>query len=156
MRRFYTMLAVAVAVLTGACSHRVARESGGDVDLGSRAMRTNDWGGEIRGIGGWSRIRGSAYALQDGSGTTTVTVSISRGVAGAAYGWEVLEGKCGYDGRPVAPPTAFPPVYIENSGNGAAIAKLKTRLEPGKEYFINLYTAPEQRTGIVACGKLAD
>jgi hypothetical protein len=149
------MLAVAVVVVTSACSHRVARESGGDVDIGSRTMRSEDWGGEIRGVGGWSRIRGSAYALQDESGTT-VTVSINRGVPGAAYGWEVLEGKCGYDGRPVAPPTSFPPVYVEDSGYGAAIAKLKTKLERGKEYFINLYTAPEQRTGIVACARLAD
>ena len=155
MRRFCTMLAVAVAMVTGACSHRVARESGGDVDIDSRTMRSEDWGGEIRGIGGWSRIRGSAYALQNDK-STVVTVTINRGVAGAAYGWEVLEGKCGYDGRPVAPPTAFPPVYVEDSGYGAAIATLKTKLVPGKEYFINLYTAAEQRTGIVACGKLAE
>ena len=155
MRRFCTMLAVAVTMVTSACSHRVARESGGDVDIDSRTMRSEDWGGEIRGVGGWSRIRGSAYALQNDK-STVVTVTINRGVAGAAYGWEVLEGKCGYDGRPVAPPTAFPPLYVEDSGYGAAIATLKTKLVPGKEYFINLYTAPEQRTGIVACGTLAE
>ena len=155
MRRFCTILAVAVGMATSACSHRVAREAGGDVDLGSRTMRGEDWGGEIRGIGGWSRLRGSAYARETESGVV-VTVTIDRGVSGAAYGWEVLEGKCGSEGRPVAQPTAFPPVYIEDSGHGAAIAPLKTKLVPGKEYFINLYTSPETRTGIIACGKLAD
>jgi hypothetical protein len=154
MRRFFTMLAVAVGMVTGACSHRVARESGGDVDIGSRTMRSEDWGGDIRGIGGWSRIRGSAYAIQNEKGTV-VTVTINHGVAGAAYGWEILEGKCGSAGRKAAETTTFPPVYVEDSGYGAAIATLKTRLDPGKEYFINLYMAAEQRTGIVACGKLA-
>lgn len=155
MRRFCAMLAIAIAMLTSACSHRVAREAGGDIDVGSRTMRGEDWGGEIRGIGGWSRIRGSAYARETETGTV-VTLTIDRGVAGAAYGWEVLEGKCASDGRSVSPPTAFPPVYVEDSGHGAAIATLKQKLEPGKQYFINVYTSAEQRTGVIACGTLAD
>jgi hypothetical protein len=156
------MLAVLVAMTAVGCSHRVARESGGDVDLGARGMRGEDWGGKIHGIGGWSNLQGSIYARETADGAV-VTVTVDRGVAGAAYGWELLEGKCGSPGRRVANPADFPPLYVEDSGHGAAIATLKAKLVPRTPYFVNLYTSsenlyasPEQRTNIIACGTLAD
>jgi hypothetical protein len=155
MRRFCVAAVIAVATAVSACSHRVARESGGDVDIDARTTRPEDWGGEIRGIGGWSRMRGSAYALQNEKGTI-VTLTVDRGVAGAVYGWEILEGTCGAAGRPVDQPATFPPLYIEDSGHGAAIANLKTKLAPRTDYVINVYAALEPRTTVVACGKLAD
>jgi hypothetical protein len=159
VRRSYAILA-AIAMMVGACAHRVAGEAGGDVDIGLAAMSGEDWGGPVRGIGGWADVRGSAYAHETPEGTS-VSLTIERGVPGAAYGWEVLEGTCGQPGRAIVPAATFPPVTLETSargdfGYGGVVVTLPTKLQRGRQYFVNVYPSPEQRSTIVACGRLAD
>ena len=155
MRTHRTMVMVVVVIVAAACSSRVARESGGDVDLGSRTIVGEDWGGELRGIGGWANLRGSAYARETESGTM-VSLTLERGVAGAAYAWEVLEGTCGSQGRPVAEVLTLPGIFLDDAGRGSAVGSLPTKLVRGRPYYINVYTSSDKRDAPIACGPITN
>ena len=150
MRTHRTIVMVMIAVAAVGCSSRVARESGGDIDIGSTSA---DWGGGVRGIGGWADLRGSAYARPTDTGMT-VSVTIERGIPGAAYSWEVLEGTCGSQGRALAEISTFPGIFLDDTGRGFAVGTLATKLASDRQYYINVYTSPEQRDSPIACGAL--
>ena len=155
MRGLRAMLTVVVAMVVAGCSSRVARESGGDVDIGSRTMRGGDRGGDLRGIGGWSDVRGSAYVRHTDTGMT-VSLTIERGVPGGAYAWEIREGKCGGEGRAVVEVAALPGVFIDETGRGSAVGMVTAKLAPGTEYHVNVFTSPDRPTNPIACGSLIE
>jgi hypothetical protein len=153
MQSSRTFVLMAFALAAAACGHRVTQESGGDVDLA--AMTERDWGGEIRGTGGWSSIRGSAYVRPISSDSTRVSLTIDRGIPGGAYAWEIGEGQCGSsDVRALAPITAFPAVFLDKTGRGAAVGTVGMRLDRARPYVVNVFSTTDQRTTVIACGKL--
>jgi hypothetical protein len=154
MKMHGTVLMAAVAVVALGCTSRVVREAGGDVDV-SATSGGEDWGGGIRGIGGWSDLRGSAYARPTDTGTT-VSLTIERGIAGAAYSWEVLEGTCGSQGRPLAEISTLPGVFLDKTGRGFAVGALPLKLERGRQYHINVYTSVDKRDSPIACGAITN
>lgn len=153
MRTHRTMVIAVTAIIAVGCSSRVARESGGDVDVS--AMTGADWGGGIRGIGGWGTLRGSAYALEADTGMT-VSITLERGVAGAAYSWEILEGTCGSQGRPLAEITTLPGIFLDATGRGSAVGTLPRKLTRGGQYYINVYTSSDKRDNPIACGRITN
>ena len=152
MRAQRTIVMAMVAMVAVGCSGRVARESGGDIDISSTSA---DWGGGVRGIGGWADLRGSVYARPTDTGMT-VSLTIERGIPGAAYSWELLEGTCGSQGRPLAEISTFPGIFLDDTGRGFAVGALPTKLAPDRQYYINVYTSAQQRDTPIACGAITN
>lgn len=71
-------------------------------------------------------------------------VPINRQVA-----WDIVAGRCGDEGRPIAAAAAFRQVLSRNDGSGDGMANVPL-LEPGKPYYVRVFapgTVPEDRGG---------
>jgi hypothetical protein len=79
-------------------------------------------------------------------------VPINRQVA-----WDIVAGRCGDEGRPVAAAAAFRQILSRNDGSGEAMATLPV-LEPGKPYYIRVFSpgeVPADRGGF-GCANLSE
>ena len=153
MKRMYMVMAAAVTLVAAGCAQRAVRESAGDIEMGSAASGTAGWGGNFRGMEGYRDTRGSAFARLTETGTQ-IALTLEGGFTGSRYAWDLREGTCGTQGTVVGNANAYPYVILGDRGMGSGVADLTIRLEPGKQYFVTLYSlAAEQRTQI-ACGAI--
>ena len=150
--RSHLVWAVVTVAMASACAQRMTREAGGDVAMDSRST-PGAWDSELKGMNGWERIRGSAFALPKDNGTR-VAVTVERGFPGSNYGWDVREGTCAAPGRVVGATAGYPTLFIGEDERDAKVADVDVRLEPGKPYIINIYSMPVERTTTIACGAL--
>ncbi len=79
-------------------------------------------------------------------------VPINRQVA-----WDIVNGRCGDEGRPVAAAAAFRQILSRNDGSGEGIATVPV-LEPGKPYYVRVFSpgsVPADRGGF-GCANLSE
>jgi hypothetical protein len=142
----------AVALMTAACAPRTTREVGGDVTLDAAATG-GAWTTNLKGMNGWERVRGSAFAQLRDKGTR-VALTIERGFAGSNYGWDVREGTCAAPGAVVGEADSYPPLFIGEDERDSRVADLEIALQRGKPYAVRVYSTPVQSTTTIACGAL--
>ena len=145
------VVAALIGGLTTGCAQRVMNESQGDVVL---PEVSDSWGANFRGEEGWNSTRGSVFARPIGGGAQ-VTLTVEGGIPGSRYGWDLREGVCGGQGRLLGDVNAFQPVTLGDRGVGNAIAQVATALESGKQYSVNLYADPSERSIRIGCGMLS-
>jgi hypothetical protein len=83
---------------------------------------------------------------------TVRLVPINRQLA-----WDVVAGRCGEEGRPIAAAAAFRQILSRNDGSGDATATLPA-VEAGKAYYVRVFapgTVPSDRTGY-GCANLSE
>ncbi len=71
--------------------------------------------------------------------------------------WDVVVGRCGGEGRPLAAAAAFRQILSRNDGSGEATATLPA-LETGKAYYVRVFApgvAPSDRTAY-GCANLSE
>jgi hypothetical protein len=143
----------AIAVTAAGCSQRVTRESAGDVAIESTDVISGTWGATLRGYDAWPELRGSTFAhvMTDG---TRISLSIEGGFAGANHDWDVREGNCGARGRVVGDSTAYPFIPLGELGRGDGVVSVGERLDPAKQYSVNIYSSGIDRSIVVACSPL--
>jgi hypothetical protein len=151
--RSYMVWAVVTAAMVSACAQRMTRESGGDVAVDTRSGTGGTWDSQLRGMNGWERVRGSAFAQPKDNGTR-VAVTIERGFAGSNYGWDVREGTCAAPGRVVGDTTIYPTLFIGEDERDSKVADIVLPLERGKSYIVNIYATAVERATTIACGAL--
>jgi hypothetical protein len=79
-------------------------------------------------------------------------VPINRQVA-----WDIVAGRCGDEGRPVAAAAAFRQILSRNDGSGDGMATIPA-LEPGKPYYVRVFSpgeVPSDRAGF-GCANLSE
>ena len=152
MQRWHVaIMAVFVSGLASGCAQRVVSESGGDVSVGAS---TESWGTTFRGRDGWNDTRGSVFAKVV-EGGTQVALTVEGGIAGSRYGWDLREGACGANGRAIGDAAKYSPVLLGDRGMGSTITIVPVTFETGKQYSVNLYGDPTERTIVIGCGNLA-
>jgi hypothetical protein len=145
--------AVLTVAIVSACAQRMTRESSGDVALDTRAAAAGAWDSQIRGMNGWERIRGTAFAHPRDNGTRVV-VTVERGFSGSNYGWDIREGTCATPGPVVGDTGSYPTLFIGDDERDSKVADIGVTLDRGKAYIVSLYAAPVARTPTIACGAL--
>ena len=145
--------AVMTVALVSACAQQMTRESGGDVAMDTRSTATGARDGNLRGMNGWERLRGSAFAQPRDNGTR-VALTVERGFAGSNYGWDVREGTCAAPGRVVGDTAGYPTLFIGADERDSKVADLVVPLERGKAYIVSIYASPAERVPTIACGVL--
>jgi hypothetical protein len=79
-------------------------------------------------------------------------IPINRQVA-----WDIVAGRCGDEGRPVAAAAAFRQILSRNDGSGDGMATIPV-LEPGKPYYVRVFSpgeVPSDRAGF-GCANLSE
>ena len=152
MKRLCQIAVAAAALMTAACASRTTREVGGDVTLDAAATG-GAWTSNVKGMNGWERVRGSAFAQLRDQGTR-VALTVERGFAGSNYGWDVREGTCAAPGAVVGEADSYPPLFIGADERDAKVADLGVALQRGKPYAVRVYSSPVQMTTTIACGAL--
>ena len=152
MKRICLAGVAAVALVTAACASRTTREVGGDVTLDAAATG-GAWTTNLKGMNGWERLRGSAFAQLRDQGTR-VALTIERGFAGSNYGWDVREGTCAAPGTLVGDAESYPPLFVGEDERDSRVADLGVALQRGKPYAVRVYSSPVQMTTTIACGAL--
>jgi hypothetical protein len=79
-------------------------------------------------------------------------IPINRQVA-----WDIVAGRCGDEGRPIAAAAAFRQILSRNDGSGDGIATVPV-LEPGKPYYVRVFSpgeVPSDRAGY-GCANLSE
>ena len=79
-------------------------------------------------------------------------VPINRQVA-----WDIVAGRCGDEGRPVAAAAAFRQILSRNDGSGEGMATVPS-LESGKPYYVRVFSpgeVPSDRAGY-GCANLSE
>ena len=155
MRRI--MLAAAAAVLTTACVRTAVDPVTGrmDVDVESPTKQGEEWRADLTGQGPGAGITGTVVARVI-AGTTTTTVNVRGGTAGARIPWHIHTGNCGTGGPIYGQPTAYPVIVIGADGTGTASAQIQLQLNEAERYHVNLHESPTNMATIIACGQLDD
>ena len=153
MKRICLVGVATVTLLTAACAPRTTREVGGDVTLDAAAATGGAWTTTLKGMNGWERVRGSAFAQLRDKGTR-VALTVERGFAGSNYGWDVREGTCAAPGPVVGNADSYPPLFIGAEEGDAKVADLDVALQRGTAYAVRVYSSPVQMTTTIACGVL--
>lgn len=151
--RGHLVWAVMTVAIVSACAQQMTREAGGDVAIDSRSAAGGAWDGQLRGMNGWDRVRGSAFAQPKGNGTR-VAVTIERGFPGSSYGWNVREGTCAAPGRVVGDSASYPTLFVGEDQRDSKVADIEVPLERGKAHIISIYASPVERSTTIACGAL--
>jgi hypothetical protein len=151
--RSSTLVMAAIAVTAAGCSQRVTRESAGDVAIESTDVISGTWGATLRGYDAWPELRGSTFAhvMPDG---TRISLSIEGGFPGSNHDWDVREADCGARGRIVGDSTAYPFIPLGELGRGDGVVTVSERLDPAKQYSVNIYSSGIDRSIVVACSPL--
>lgn len=79
-------------------------------------------------------------------------VPINRQIA-----WDIVAGRCGDEGRPVAAAAAFRQILSRNDGSGEAMATIPV-LEAGKPYYVRVFSpgeVPADRGGF-GCANMSE
>lgn len=94
--------------------------------------------------------------VRGGANATTIHVDLDGGESGATYPWHIHSGNCG-DAQPpvVGAAEAYPPIQVEEGGEGDAEATIDATLDPNGDYILNVHLSPARLDSIVACGELA-
>ena len=151
MRSHFVWAVMTVAIVS-ACAQQMTREAGGDVAVDSRSA-VGAWDSELKGMNGWERMRGTAFAQPRDNGTRVV-VAVERGYAGSNYGWDVREGTCSAPGRVVGDSTSYPTLFIGDAERDSKVADIAVPLERAKAYIVSVYASPVERAPTIACGVL--
>jgi hypothetical protein len=152
MSRSGVVGAVVTAMLISGCAQRTTRDVGGDVVVDARPA-AGAWGADFRGMGGWERLRGSAFAVPFEKGTR-VSLTIERAFESSNYGWDVREGTCAAPGRILGEAANYPAIFADEDGRDGKVADLGVGLERGKSYVVSVYSSPTDRKTMIACGAL--
>ena len=150
--RSHVVWAVMTVAIVSACAQRMTREAGGEVAIDSRSA-TGGWDSELKGMNGWDRIRGSAFAQPRNNGMR-VAVTIERGFPGSNYGWDVREGTCAAPGRVVGDLVSYPTLFVGDKESDSKVADIDVQLERGKAYVVSIYATGGERATSIACGVL--
>jgi hypothetical protein len=151
--RSHVVWAVMTVAMVSACAPRMTRESGGDVAVDTRSAAGGARDGQLRGMNGWERVRGSAFALPRDNGTR-VAVTVERGFTGSNYAWDVREGTCAAPGQVVGDIASYPTLFIGADERDSKVADVAVPLERGKAYIVSIYAVPADRAPTIACGAL--
>jgi len=65
--------------------------------------------------------------------------------------WDIAEGSCRDDGKPIAPQAAFAPITTQMDGGGTANANIP-KLESGKQYYVRVFDPQSAGTDASAFG----
>jgi hypothetical protein len=65
--------------------------------------------------------------------------------------WDIAEGNCRDDGKPIAPQAAFAPITTQMDGGGTANANIP-KLESGKQYYVRVFDPQSAGTDATAFG----
>ena len=79
-------------------------------------------------------------------------VPINRQVA-----WDIVQGRCGDEGRPVSAAAAFRQILSRNDGSGEGMATVPA-LQAGKPYYVRVFSpgeVPSDRAGY-GCANLSE
>lgn len=147
-----------LAATAAACHSRVeTNPSTGSVDVDARVDKKagEDWTGDVRGIAGWSAIRGRANG-RELAGELTVNFSVEGLPAGGSHPWHVHEGKCSSGGPIVGPASAYPVLRPGADGRASATASMRVSLNEARDYHVNVHLSPGQMGTIIACGDFDD
>lgn len=107
----------------------------------------------LKTIGGAADIK----VENKGDKQSKVKISLRNSKAELRVGWDVAEGRCGDEGRQVAPQAAFPVVQNMMDGSGESSASVK-KLETGKLYYVRIFDSTKMGTDASAygCANLAE
>ena len=152
MKRSSLVGAAAAALMMSACAQQTTREVGGDVSV-DPAASGGTWTTTMKGMNGWERIRGSAFAQLRDNGTR-VALTVERGFAGSNYGWDIREGTCATPGALVGDAASYPPLFIGEDERDSKVADLAVALQRGKSYAVRVYSSATQMTTAIGCGAL--
>jgi hypothetical protein len=71
--------------------------------------------------------------------------------------WDIVAGRCGEEGVPVAAQAAFTKVQTQMDGGGSASVNIP-KLESGKPYYVRVYDPQTSATdaSAIGCGNLSE
>ncbi len=125
-------------------------------DAAAMAKPTGKWTANITQLG---ELRGAAELSvqprndkESRARLSLRAVPINRQIA-----WDIVAGRCGDEGRPVAAAAAFRQILSRNDGSGDGMATIPL-LEPGKLYYVRVFapgSVPADRGGF-GCANLSE
>lgn len=100
-------------------------------------------------------LNGEASA-HSGQTRTHVSIDIEFAEPGAVHPWHIHQGDCGDTPVPpvVGEMTAYPPIEVDQGGEGEATAAINATLDPDGDYQVKLHQSPTETGTIIACGEL--
>lgn len=172
MRRICTIVGMAVGITALAACATNQREEGevATGEAGAEVADTVAEAGEARtaprdtltewlatieatepGIG----LNGEATA-RSAETQTLASIDIEFAEPGAVHPWHIHQGDCGDTPVPavVGQMTAYPPIEVDQDGEGEATATINATLDPDGDYQVKLHQSPTETGTIVACGEL--
>lgn len=102
-----------------------------------------------------TEMRGTA-TLSPGASyrETLATITVHGSAPRAAHAWYVQLGECGRDVGILAGPQVYPPIAIDDQGNGSSSVTLPFTVPTSGPYSVSVRQSSSQISSVVACGNL--
>lgn len=128
----------------------------GDVgDIISVQPTVLEWRATLVDIDPGTNLVGDVVVFQnEGEQVFDAAISVRNDTATCARPWHVHFGTCETGGAIVGDPASYQLLVIDSDGSAASDATVRTGLDPGQPYHVNVHYSESQVDRIIACGDL--
>lgn len=85
---------------------------------------------------------------------TQIGIGLRAGQEGEEFGWSVRNGSCNGTGERIGPASAFPPIVIDEDGEGQAETVIVRRIDVDERYAAEVFDQPDGTGPVQACADL--
>lgn len=112
------------------------------------------WVATLEATPSFTGVRGTAE-VSTSMTSSTATISLAGGAAGAAHPWHIHLGTCATGGPIVGEPAAYSPLQPGSDGRDTRVAVIGIVLTSEQRFFVNVHASQDDVATTVACGDLA-
>jgi hypothetical protein len=118
--------------------------------------RTFSWHGELVPSAGWDHLAGQgAISWTEGEVEFSAGLFLQGDAAGSVRPWRLHHGSCAAGGAVVAGPEHYPPVTVDEDGEGGELTTVPGTLDTGASYHVSVRRSVDESETIIACGDLS-